>query len=327
MEQKYLSLAPTNLKNKQAARYDGTGFSASLQEFSAQDQQALLTIYQHIKSVYDVWLYMKESPNYSILQADTDWFVSEDFLSIARELGSIAEYPSLHIKKIIHDIRGGALMSMVSHANKIKRFNLYHEVEHMRSFVFLARDQAKMMRNAVHNIDVITRAADERIRIHSIYDYVKKWNNFEYRHNDRTITVKVQCYYEGNVTTCCLEASALDRVVYNFVNNALRFSKEDTIIITIFPVGNILRWVIENTMKSESVAWLQESTGNNLSRLFQGGITSDGNGIGLSNCADIVGASFGISAAEAIDRRYISATVKDETFYACFHWNAVVEEE
>ncbi len=327
MEQKYLSLAPTNLKNKQSTRYDGTGFSASLEEFSEQDKQTLLTVYQHIKAIYDVWLYMKEAPNYRILQPNADWFLSEGFLTIAKDLGANDEYPSIHIQKILHDIRGGALMSMVSHANKIKAMNLYHEVDIMRSFVFLARDQAKMMRNAVHDIDLMTRAADERIRIHSIYDYVQKWNNFEYHHNDRTITVKVQCYFEGNVTTCCLEASALDRVVYNFVNNALRFSKEDTITITIFPVGNILRWVVENKIQPENITWLQEHIGNDFSLLFKGGITNEGNGIGLSNCADIVGASFGMSAPEAIEQRYITATVREETFYACFHWNAVVENE
>jgi signal transduction histidine kinase len=123
-----------------------------------------------------------------------------------------------------------------------------------------------------------------------------------------------------------LEASALDRVVYNLVNNALRFSSEDTIVLTIFPVGNILRWVVENKIKPENVTWLKEHVGNNFSSLFKGGITNDGNGIGLSNCADIVGASFGVSSTQAIEQGYISATVDDDTFYACFHWNVVQEE-
>jgi signal transduction histidine kinase len=326
MDKRYLTLAPTNLRNKNTARYDGTGFSATLSEFSEEDRQILTKIYQNIKTVYDLWLYMKEAPNYSILQQNVDYFLSDNFLTIAKELGATASYESQHFQKIIHDIRGGALMSMISHATRIKEFNLYHEVDIMRGFVFLARDQAKMMRNAVQDIDPSTRAADERTRIHSIYDYVKKWNNFEYHLNDRVIVVKVQCYYEGNVTTCCLEASALDRVVYNLVNNALRFSLEDTITLTIFPVGNILRWVIENKMKPETTVWLNESVGSHLSSLFKGGITDGGNGIGLSNCADIVGASFGVSSAEAIEQRYISATVDDNTFYACFHWNVVQEE-
>jgi signal transduction histidine kinase len=326
MDQRYIALAPTNLRNKNIARYDGAGFSSFLDDFSEDDRQILTKVYQNIKTVYDLWLYMKEAPNYAILQKNVDWFVSNDFLNIGRELGATTHYESLHIQKIIHDIRGGALMSMVSCATRVKVFNLYHEVDIMRGFVFLARDQAKMMRNAVQDIDPSTRAADERTRIHSIYDYVKKWSNFEYHHNDRIIVIKVQCYYEGNVTTCCLEASALDRVVYNLVNNALRFSSEDTIVLTIFPVGNILRWVVENKIKPENVTWLKERVGNNLSSLFKGGITNDGNGIGLSNCADIVGASFGVSSIQAIEQGYISATVDDDTFYACFHWNVVQEE-
>jgi signal transduction histidine kinase len=183
-----------------------------------------------------------------------------------------------------------------------------------------------MMRNAIYDIDVITRAADERLRIHSIYDYIKKWNNFEYHHSNRIITIRVQCYYEGNVTTCCLEASALDRVLYNLINNALRFSAGDSIILSIFPVGDILRWVVENTIRPEDAEWLHKTLGENTSALFKGGVTHGGNGLGLSNCADIVAASFGVSSTEAIDEKYITAKIIDDTFYACFHWNIVQQE-
>lgn len=326
MDQLYLSLAPANLPNKRIQRYDGTGFSASLQDFIPNDREAILKIYQNIKAIYDLWLYMKEAPNYAILEQNVQWFMSDTFINLGKELGAEAEYPSLDMKKIIHDIRGGALMSMVSNATRIATLNLYNRVDIMRSFVFLARDHAKMMRNAIHDIDPITRAADERLRVHSIYDYIKKWSNFEYHHNDRIITVHVQCYYEGNITTCCLEASALDRVLYNLINNALRFAHKDTVVLTIFPVGDILRWVVENTVRPEAVKWLQETIGENMSDLFKGGITDGGNGIGLSNCADIVGASFGVSSMEAIDGKYISAKLINNTFYACFHWNIVQQE-
>jgi hypothetical protein len=111
------------------------------------------------------------------------------------------------------------------------------------------------------------------------------------------------------------------------MNNALRFSHGDTIVLTIFPVGSNLRWVVENTVRPEAVGWLQTSVGEDLSDLFRGGITDGGNGIGLANCAEIVGASFGVSAAEAIEKQYISAKLMDETFYTCFHWNIVQSDD
>jgi hypothetical protein len=323
MEQVYLQLAPMNLRNYSTARYDGSGFSAALQDFTASDAEILHVIYNKIKMIYDLWLYMKDAPQYSLFKPNVEWLCSAESVNIGKTLGSANEYASFHLRKILHDVRGGALMTMISSAMRISLFDLYHDIEIMRSFVFLARDQAKMMRNAIHDIDIPTRTADERFRIHSVYDYVKKWNHFEYHLEQRTIVIKVRCFYEGNVTTCCLEASALDRVVYNLINNALRFSAGDEIILTIFPIGDVLRWVVENQITPENAAWLQKTVGDNLQALYRGGITNGGNGIGLTNCADLVAASFGVSTTEAIEQGYITSSVAGLTYYACFHWNAV----
>lgn len=323
MDQRYIDLAPLNLRNKSIARYDGTGFSATLSDFSQKDAYILKTIYENIKAVYDLWLYMKDAPQYSLLKPNVERFTSPEIVLMGKQLGESIPSASEQLHKVIHDIRGGAFMTMISSATRIATFDLYQKIEAMRSFVFLARDQAKMMRNAIEDIDPITRAADERFRVHSVYDYVKKWNDFEYHLPERVITVKVKCFFEGNVTTCCLEASALDRVVYNFINNALRFSAGDVITLTIFPIGNILRWVLENEISPEHALWLQNNVGDNLQSLYKGGITQGGNGIGLSNCADLVAASFGITSSEAIEQGYVSSKVIDSTYYACFHWNAV----
>jgi hypothetical protein len=323
MEQVYLQLAPINLRNQSTSRYDGSGFSASLSDFTLVDVELLKVIYENIKSVYDLWLYMKETPQYSLFKNNVEWLRSSEMVNIGKALGSESEYSSPHIHKILHDVRGGALMAMISSATRIAIFDLYHDLEVMRSFVFLARDQAKMMRNAIHDIDIPTRTADERFMIHSVYDYVKKWNHFEYHFEQKVIVIKVRCYYEGNVTTCCLEASALDRVVYNLINNALRFSAGNEIFLTIFLIGDILRWVVENQITPENIQWLKEHVGDDLQDLYKGGISNGGNGIGLTNCADLVAASFGISTINAIEDRYISSKVIGSTYYACFHWNAV----
>jgi signal transduction histidine kinase len=326
MEQRYISLAPTNLPNQATTRYDGSGFSAKLQDFSPADRERLTAIYKQIKSIYDLWLYMKEAPQYSVLKKNVEAIISDEFVCMGKDLALDFNYNSERMAKILHDIRGGAMTSMIGYADRISMQNLYRDVDTMRSFVFLARDQAKMLRNAVEDIDPHTRAADERIRIHSVYDYVKKWHNFEHRVQNRRVVVKVRCYFEGNVTTSCLEASALDRVVYNLINNALRFAEGEEVVLTIFPIGNILRWVVENTVSAEQESWLRQHLGDNLQALFQGGLSNGGNGIGLSNCADLVGASFGVSSEDAIKQGYITAKLIDRTFYACFHWNAVAEE-
>ncbi len=323
MDKRYIELAPINLRNMHTTRYDGSGFSAKLSDFSPTDVQVLKTIYEHIKSVYDLWLYMKDAPQYALFKPTIERFSSDEMVFLGKKLGMTTEISSASLRKIIHDIRGGALTTMISCAGRIERMNLYNDVERMRSFVFLARDQAKMMRSAIEDIDPFTRAADERFRIHSVYDYVKKWHDFEYPSAKGTITVKVRCFFEGNVTTCCLEASALDRVVYNYINNALRFAATDTITLTILPIGNMLRWVVENELEPKDLQWLEETIGNDAQALYKGGITHGGNGIGLSNCADIVAASCSIPPPEAIEQGYVGAKVIGSTYYGWFHWNAV----
>lgn len=323
MDKLYIDLAPNNLSNMHPSRYDGTGFSVTMRDFSPADAAILKTLYEHIKTVYDLWLYMKDAPQYALFKPSIELFSSIEMVASVRDLGANSEYAEDSMQKILHDIRGGATTAMISCAERISYMNQYHDVELMRRFVFLARDQAKMMRSAIEDIDPFTRAADERFRIHSVYDYVKKWNNFEYHTPKGTIMVKVQCYFEGNVTTCCLEASALDRVVYNYINNAMRFAASDVITLTILPIGNVLRWVIENDVEPHNLHWLEQNIGNNAQVLYKGGITNGGNGIGLANCAEIVSASFSIKPSEAIEQGYVGAKVIGSRYYGWFHWNAV----
>lgn len=323
MDKRYIELAPINLRNMHPTRYNGTGFSTTLAHFSPPDVTILKTIYERIKNVYDLWLYMKDAPQYALFRPTIEYFCSDEVVMLGRELGASTEDASEALHKILHDIRGGALMTMISCAHRIQLMNLYSDVERMRSFVFLARDQAKMMRSAIDDIDPFTRAADERFRIHSVYDYVKKWNDFQYPSQRGIITVRVRCLFEGNVTTCCLEASALDRVVYNYINNALRFAAGDTITLTILPIGNVLRWVVENEIEPQNIAWLKENVDETGKALYKGGITNGGNGIGLANCAEIVAAGFSIDPSDAIEQGYVGAKVIDSTYFGWFHWNAV----
>jgi signal transduction histidine kinase len=94
----------------------------------------------------------------------------------------------------------------------------------------------------------------------------------------------------------------VDRILYNYINNAIRFSAKEYVRLTVIPIDNSLtRWVVAQELTDRQKAWLQETLGNDLSRLFQGGYTQGGQGIGLSSCSDLVAASFGVSPREAIE--------------------------
>ena len=70
----------------------------------------------------------------------------------------------------------------------------------------------------------------------------------------------------------------------------------------------------------EQERWLNEATDSNLTRLFMGGLTRGGHGLGLSSCTDFVVASFGITPEQALDEGYLGAKVIDQRYLAWFHW-------
>lgn len=113
--------------------------------------------------------------------------------------------------------------------------------------VFFARDHAKMMRNAILDIDPVIRAADESAKIHHIDDFVKKWNNAHINLTDKDVTIKVESDFNGFITNRCLETSAIDRILYNFINNAARFYDDNVVKLNIIQVKNgLVRWVVSN---------------------------------------------------------------------------------
>jgi len=122
-----------------------------------------------------------------------------------------------------------------------------------------------------------------------------------------------------------MKASAVDRVVYNYVNNATRFSAGPRIRMEILPIGHhTVRWIVANPITHEQDRWLRDETNADLSQLFRGGLTRGGNGLGLSNCADFVAAAFGLPDIDAALRgRYLGAVVEDGWYLAWAHWPAL----
>jgi len=56
-------------------------------------------------------------------------------------------------------------------------------------------------------------------------------------------------------------------------------------------------------------------------RLFAGGFTTGGSGLGMSICAQFVANAYGLQdTAQALDERYLGASRLDDCFVAWFHW-------
>lgn len=332
----YTQLAPTTLKNYRRERYDGGGFHITLNRMTAEDASLVKTLYQSLRAIYDIWLYMRDAPNYPLLQEQIRRLGTPDFLALARSLGrdtrdrdeSHNHEPDALTQKAFHDIRGGGLTALTGYTQLIDRISDDRlRQQYLQQAVYLARDHAKMMRNILPDIDPTIREADEGLKLHKINEFVDKWRGFNFDLQQKQVSVLAHSDFTGYVTNRCLETSAVDRILYNYINNAARFAASDTIRLTVIPIGDKLtRWVVENEISDDQQQWLTETLGGDLGKLFFGSFTRGGNGIGLSNCTDLVAASFGIDNQQAIEGHYLGAEVQAGTYYAWFHWPAYIPQ-
>jgi hypothetical protein len=192
--------------------------------------------------------------------------------------------------------------------------------------VYLARDHAKMMRNALHDLDIPIRMADESAKLHPITDFVDKWNGLTMQIGLNEVQFMAESSFDGFVANRCLETSAVDRILYNYINNAARFTVDGRVNLHIIPINDgLLRWAVINTVSDDQQARLRDKVGVDLDKLFLGGYTRGGHGIGLSSCADFVASSFGLAdGASAVAEKYLGAKVADGRYYAWFHWPAYI---
>ena len=323
-----LALAPENLAIFRTKRYDGTGFDVSLSEFAEQDQELIRAVYTPLRQLYELWLYMRDAPQPQLLADAVLRLTPPELLATARQLGEATRAHgelSVPLRRTLHDIRGGALAVLFTHVRLISDGDA--EPGDLQAAVWMARDHAKMMRNAIFDLDPHVRAADEGDKIHPVDDFVRKWSGSSAELAGRRVKVQVNSRFDGAIANRCLETSALDRVLYNYLNNALRFAADETVLLDILPVGGgLVRWVVRNRLSDSQIDWLQEFCGNDPRRLYRGGLTREGNGIGLNTCADILAACFGLaSGEEAVDEGYLGAQLDGDLYAAWFHWPSAEE--
>ncbi len=330
-----LYLAPTDLsaRREPTQRYDGDGFGVRLNRFVESDIELFRKVYEGVKRAHALWLDIRDHvldvPFAELLRRYAlGQFREPRFLLNVRAMGS-ATYelgvPPRDVRGALHDLRSGALLALIGYAVAESK-GLQVSDDETRTAVLRARDHARIMRNAIVDLDPVRREVDEHIKSSSMRDFVAKWDGAVYRMGERQISVEFESEFDGNVTHHDSEVAALDRVLYNHVNNAARFAGDDRVRITAFRVNKqLVRWVVENTLLPDHNFQLVKAFNGDLSKLYHGGFTRGGHGIGLSLCAEIVAAACGVTEQdELLESKYVGAEVRDHRYLAWFHWPVFV---
>lgn len=180
------------------SRYHGNDLAVSLSDLSAADLTTVYRLYTVVKGAYEAWTYWGGNPTPALISERIKPLHEPDFLRELRLLGAGRTYPAL-VRVALEDAGAGALHFLLGHQERWKDV----------AFVsLLARDQAKLMRNAFRDLDPPLRQADESLRLHDLPGFLGKL---------RLLIPDVSSDYVGPITCCCLETSTLDRVIYRLL--------------------------------------------------------------------------------------------------------------
>ena len=182
-----------------------------------------------------------------------------------------------------------------------------------------------MMRNAAPDLDPERYARDLQPNPHDIRLIIDKWHEAAHTAGTAIATVRVDCSFEGATSQYCSVFSALDRVLYNLINNAVQHGTGAVVDLVIFAPNagqpRDVRFVVLNRITSEHRARLDQQFDGQFSRLFQGGFSTAGTGLGLRISAEFVADAYGLRNVETCVRgKYVGATPMEDYFVSWVHW-------
>jgi signal transduction histidine kinase len=319
------ALAPPSLPSYRNSRYFGDDNSVVLSDFTPADQAVIKDMYAALITLMELIRQQKDTgfdlPSLQALLAQLSWSA---LIQRLQHLGdSLPEHIAAHLGEAIHDIRGGSFAALSINLQMLGLGLVEHD-DLLRIF-FLVRDHLKIMRNAVRDIDPQRYQADWEQKLHNVKLIVEKWTNTIHKVSNTTARIDLDCRFDGNISERCLEFSALDRVLYNMVNNAVRHTADDVVYLSIFPANpdqpHDVRFVIYNAITPAHRQILHDRFGANLNQVFGSGFTTGGSGLGLRICAHFVANAYGVHEFEqATGAGYLGAALLDDYFVNWFHW-------
>ncbi len=319
----FLELAPADLAYRLSRRYQGDDMAAVLSELEPLALGRVSRIYELLSDAHTELKRIAENPTDGVALAvfvnDSRW---DDILDLAQQIAFHPERQSPLLGSALHDIRGGSLNALLGMV-QMMRLDAAQADYGLRCFGYV-RDHLKIMRNCLPALDPVAVARDREARVHSVDLLAQKWGTGKFNYDRRERDVAFVCTYRGNVSDRCMEFAALDRVIYNLMNNAARHTSDGRIGLAIFTpsaTAASVRFVVSNPIEPAHVAALTKLTGGDVGVLLQGGRSTTGSGLGLRICADFVAHAFGIrSAPEAIEAGYLGARIENGEFLVWFHW-------
>ncbi len=321
-------LSRANPAMLRAERFRGAGQDARLEQLDPGDRETVQQLYAHLHGLYSVWRSDPRQPDWPEVALRTVRLAEANLIGRLKEVGRAAQGDSnAMLQRVLHDLRGGAAAAVLAEAELLEpglRASMARgavDSEGLEAVVFLARDQAKIMRNALIDLDPEERARDTEENPHYLDDLIERWADVDYRSFDGHARVRAAADAPAVLSSCCLEVGAVDRIVYNLVNNATRHSSDGKIAIQAQVTDDRVRLAVTNRVLGDQAGWLSRVLAEDPATLFRWGTTRGGTGLGLGIVAEFVAAAFGVpSTARAVDDGYLGSTWLGDRLAVWLHW-------
>lgn len=289
MEVQVAELAPRDLRSQRTSRFAGEDLGVSVRQLHSLDLASIFRLYQILKGTYEIWIYMEQRLVRDVLLGRLRRLFEDGFQGQLQLLGAATDSSDPLVRSALEDTKGGALAILFDFLKDRDLECLDSSQLHV--VLTLARDHAKMMRNAFFDLDGPVREADENLKAHSLRPILRKLAAYRPGQHFQTGT-----NYEGPTSCRCLETSALDRVTYNFLTRS--FAPD-------LPGGGL--WVSQ--INEQLCRWAFECT-------VQRFRMPEANELPVRAVALAVG----VTPEEALSYAYLGSVRRSGRLWAWFHW-------
>jgi len=318
-------LAPGSLRSYREARYLGGLWSASLKhDFNKEEQNIITRMYKGLQELMEMAHLETREEDRRLLE----FCRRSDLGTMAMELeqaGVAARNMEDTVTlTILNEITQGPFASIYGILFLAQQGSA--DPSFFSNLYYLARDQLKIMRSFIVDLDPAKRTEDEKIRHHSIQLLIEKWQGAVYRAFGNQLEVEFQATYTGEVAERCIEFAEVDRLFYHLANNAAQHRSQAALLIQVTETEDeqSLRWVFSNPLREEQYDLLQGMMMEG-QQIFDPDFSIKGKGMGLSLVAETVAHAYGLeSRHQAVQGRYVGVKIDPHRFSVWFHWPKVI---
>lgn len=319
-------MVPGRLPRRLDERYGGGALHGNLaRDFSEEERDCLRSLYSDLGELMDLTAKRdaSESGDSALGASLRDFAARTVILRAAADLEKFeqaarATYDG-RLAGLFRELADGPFASLCAVLFLVHSAGV--EPEYFQTLFYLARDERKIMRSILVDLDPAARARDEMVKQHSIELLLEKWRNAVYRAFDAELSVTFESRVEGMVAERCIEFAEVDRLFYHLVNNAVRHGSGKRLAIQVVESadGEDLIWVFSNPVSRNQEASLRNLV-EGRQNVFEYGVGS-GPGVGLGSLAESVGHAYGIeSTVQAVSAGYLGTVLEDGMFRLWFHW-------